>query len=881
MPLAGGTRLGSFEIVALIGAGGMGEVYRARDIKLNRDVAIKILPDAFAQDAGRMARFSREAQMVAALNHPNIAHIYGVEDRALVMELVEGKTLKGPLPVETALRYAKQIAEALEAAHEKGIIHRDLKPANIMIATSGILKVLDFGLAKAADAPTPSDDPTNSPTVTMSPTRAGVIMGTAAYMSPEQARGKPVDRRSDIWSLGAVMYEMLTGKRAFAGETVTDILAAIVKDQPPLDHIPPRVRTIVDRCLRKDPRQRWQAIGDVRLEIEELLANPGAISEAVQRGAARPLWKRAIPIAAAVMVTAAIAGLAVWYFKPSPALPAVRFTIALGEGQAFSNPRRRLVAISRDGTQMIYVADTRLYLRSLTDPDVRVIPGSERERGVANPVFAPDGRSVAFWDQEDMALKRIPVTGGPAVTICPATSPSGMSWDSSGIIYGQNRLGVMRVSPNGGKPEQLATVQGTEVAAHPEILPGGQALMFAIQPDNRRWEQARIVVQNLKTGQRKTLIDGGNAARYVPTGHLVYAVGGTLFSVPFNPRRLEITGSSVPAVEGVMRSDFTGTPHFAFSSNGTLLYIPGPGALTPGQSFVLIDKKGGVEPLKIPPAAFEYPRVSPDGKRLAYGTDDGKEAAIWIYDLGGASAPRRLTFQGGNRFPVWSGDGERVAFQSDREGDLGIFWQRADGTGTAERLTKPEEGFRHVPDSFSPDGRYLSFTARRNGKFTVWTLSLTRRKATVAAEGPFSGALASSFSPDGRWMVYMTDDGGASGFIYVQPFPPNGTKYQIAQGLQPSWLKNGKEIVFIPGAPAFAAVTVSTERGFSFSSPSALQRADLILRAPGGPRNYDFLADGRMVGVSRYEGGQVQVTTPQIQVVLNWFEDLKQRVPLR
>jgi serine/threonine-protein kinase len=422
MVLDPGSRLGLYEILAPIGAGGMGEVYRARDTKLNREVAIKILPDVFAQDADRMSRFGREAQVVAALNHPNIAQIYGVEERALVMELVEGESLKGPLPVETALDRARQIAEALEVAHEKGIIHRDLKPANIMVTAAGVIKLLDFGLAKAADDMPPPHNLTHSPTLTMSPTRAGMILGTAAYMSPEQARGKPVDKRADIWAFGVVLYEMLTGNQTFTGETTTDILASVVKEQPQLDRLPARIRAIVERCLQKDPRQRWQAIGDVRVEIESLLANPSEALEAPQQR--RPLWKRAIPVTAAAILASAITlGIALWSFRSEASAPVSRFSFALPEDQRFSNTGRSVVAISPDGTQIVYVANQRLYRRPIGELEARAIPGAEDTRGITGPVFSPDGRSIAFYDNGDQTLKRIAVTGGSPVTICPAVNP--------------------------------------------------------------------------------------------------------------------------------------------------------------------------------------------------------------------------------------------------------------------------------------------------------------------------------------------------------------------------------------------------------------------------------------------------------------------------
>jgi serine/threonine protein kinase len=886
MALSAGTKLGSYEILALIGAGGMGEVYRARDTRLNRDVALKVLPSVFAGDPDRMARFTREAQVLASLNHPNIAQIYGVEERALVMELVEGETLKGPLAVETALKYAKQIADALEAAHEKGIIHRDLKPANIMITAAGAVKVLDFGLAKAADESAASGNSANSPTLTMSPTQAGMILGTAAYMSPEQARGKPVDKRADVWAFGVVLYEILTGRQAFTGETVTDVLASVVKEQPALDRLPGRLRTIVERCLQKDPRQRWQAIGDVRVEIEALLADPRGVAAEDQRAVRRPLWKRAIPVVLAAVVFSAITGIAVWRLKPSPPpLDVMRFSIPIAQGEQFSGLNGPAAAISPDGTQIVFSANYRLYLRSIAELDAKVIPGTdERAAGFTNASFSPDGRSLLVFANSDRTLKRLSVNGGAAVTISQIDGPYGMSWGTDGIVFAQSNRGVFRVSPNGGTPALIAAVTGPELASHPQVLPGGKAVLFTVGGGFNAWDQAKIVVQMLNSGVRKTLIEGGSAARYIPTGHIVYAQGGSLFAVPFDLSRLEVKGGPIPVVEGILRGYTTGTAQFSFSNSGTLLYIPGPASASSTRSVLaLVDRKGGVEASKAPPAPFAYPRVSRDGKRVAYQTEDSKEANVWVYDLSGETAPRRLTFQGANRYPVWSADGERVAFQSDREGDLGIFWQRADGSGAAERLTKPEKGQADIPDSFSPDGQQLSFTESKGGAASIWTLSLRDRKGTAFAESASARLEASEFSPDGRWLAYQSSETGKNE-IYVRPFPISAAKYQIHSGgpngdVHPVWSRDGKELSFSTGPGTFQAVSVNTESGFTFSSPAPIPRGGL-LGTPNGPRNYDILPDGRFIGV--VPAGQTQsLGAPQMNVVLNWFEELKQRVPVR
>jgi len=499
-------------------------------------------------------------------------------------------------------------------------------------------------------------------------------------------------------------------------------------------------------------------------------------------------------------------------------------------------------------------------------------------------VFSPDGGSIAFFDNADLVLKRIAVTGGAAVTICPARNPWGMIWDTTGIIYGEGTGGILRVSPNGGNPEVLAAVKDGEVAAHPQMLPGAQAVMFTLTTAERDWDKAQIVAQTLKSGARRTLIQAGSEARYLPTGHLAYFFGGTLLAVPFDPRRLEVTGGAVPILEGVTRDGFIGVAQFDFSGTGSLIYVPGRALLNPLQNtLAIVDQKGGTESLKFPQAAYLFPRVSPEGKRLVYEMDAGKEAGIWISDLSGASAPRRLTFQGANRYPVWSADGERVAFQSDREGDLGIFWQRADGTGTAERLTKPENGVVHIPDSFSPDKQQLSFTAFRGGRSAVCTLSLRDRKATLFAESPSGRAEASMFSPDGRWVAYSVDlsFSGRDDTVYVQAFPVAPGKYQIGQGNAPLWSRDGKRLLFVTGPSAASAVNVTTEGGFAFTSPAPIPRGEL-LGAGSGPRRSDFLADGRLIGVvPAILNRTAAPAIPQINVVLNWFDDLKQRVAAR
>ena len=908
MTLNAGTRLGPYEIVASLGAGGMGEVYRARDTKLNRDVAIKVLLPSVANDPDRLARFSREAQVLASLNHPNIAHIHGLEEsdgvRALIMELVDGQTLadriaKGALPLDETLPIAKQIAEALEAAHEQGIIHRDLKPANIKVRDDGTVKVLDFGLAKAMDpGGASSGSASMSPTITTpAMTQAGIILGTAAYMSPEQAAGKPVDKRSDLWAFGVVLLEMLTGRQVFSGETVSHVLASVLKDEPDWAALPPTtptsIRRLLRRCLEKDRRRRLDSSADARLEIDETLAGaPDLTALPVSLGVARRhLSRRALPVVIGMSAAALITGTVVWNLRP-PAVVArpTRFSIALADGQGFTGTARQAVAISADGTEMIYTANNRLYLRSMSDLDARPLPGLDQWNPL-NPVFSPDGRWVAFYSPNDQTLKKTAVTGGVAVTLCRADAVFGMSWGPSGIVFGQGRKGILRVSENGGQPELLASVNDNQFAHGPQVLPDGQTLLFTLASDVGvgQWDKAQIVVQSLKTATRKVLVDGGSDARYLPTGHIVYVMGGVLFAAPFDLRRLNLTGGAVPIVEGVQRASSTGTAHFSVSATGSLVYLPGsPSASSAAQDLALIDRKGAGEPLQLPPGGYGFPRVSPNGKEVAFTSDDGKEAIIWVYELSGATAMRRLTLDGNNRYPVWSPNGQQIAFQSDREKDLAIFWQRADGVGTAERLTKPAPGTAHIPESWSPNGERLSFTVAKGSDFSLWMLSLLDRKSEPFGPSPVQSKfpINSAFSPDGRWIAYTSSDTGEIAEIYVQPYPGTGTRYQISRNLRshhPFWSPDGHELWFVPGPGArFLGVSVATQPTFTIGNAVPWPRQLLLENGPTTYRNYDIMPDGkRIIGVIPAGQSQTGISTPRIQIVLNWFEDLKRLVPTK
>ena len=902
-----GTHLGVYEVTAPIGAGGMGEVYRAHDTKLGRDVALKILPADFASDPERAARFTREAQTLAALNHPGIAAIHGLEasgaTQFLVLELVDGGTLadrltRGPLPIDEALQIARQVADALEAAHSKGIIHRDLKPANIALTAHDQVKVLDFGLAKALEPGSGFRDPgsgglANSPTIT-SPaamTQVGMILGTAAYMSPEQAKGRVADKRSDVWAFGVILYEMLAGTVAFQGEDVLDTLTAVTRGEPDWRALPAgtpaHVRTLLERCLKKDRKER---IAD--LAVAQFLLDPRSTltSGDTPAPAARtqPVWRLAIGALVIAIVAAALGGAGVWRFASSAAtVPITRLSFPLAEGQQLSRLGHQSVAVSPDGSQIVYVANGRLFLRSRSALEARPIPGTES--GPENPAFSPDGRSIVFGSRLDGVLKRIAVTGGAPVTICPAGAVFGLSWAWDGsILFAQEQgtRGVLRVSADGGTPAVVIEVKGREEAHGPQLLPDGQHILFTLATGTGagRWYSADIVVQSLTSGERKTLVHGGTDGRYLPTGHLVYGLSGVLLAAPFDPKRLELTSGPVPMVEGVRSSGaLSGSMQFSVSNTGSLVYIPGQvGTVSDQRDLALVDRKGTVERLKVTSGAYATPRMSPDGTRLAVGLDDGKISDVWIYELSGASAMRRLTLGGDNRLPVWSADSRRVAFQSDREGDEGIFWQPADGSGSAERLTKPEPGTSHSPESWSPDGTHVLFSATTGSTVVLWTLSLPDKKVA-----PFGGVQSSEptnavFSRDGRWVAYSSSEGGRR--IFVQPFPATGAKYDVSgsggSAFYPLWSADGRELLWSAGG-GFTMVSVTTQPGLTFGNPVTVKHP-LGIIGPSVSRTLDVTASGKFLGMIAPESTPAAAPVPpRFEVVLNWFEELKARVPVK
>ncbi|HKV03999.1 MAG TPA: protein kinase [Candidatus Acidoferrales bacterium] len=891
--LSAGVKLGPYEIAGAIGAGGMGEVYRARDTKLGRNVAIKVLPEAFAGDADRMARFQREAKVLASLNHPNIASIYGLEDsggtRALVMELVEGPTLAdrikaGPIPIDEALPIAKQICEALEFAHERGIVHRDLKPANVKVTADDAVKILDFGLAKALEGDAASTDIATSPTISRMATLAGVLLGTAAYMSPEQARAKPVDRRADIWAFGCVLYEMLTGQMAFCGESVTDTLAAVIRAEPDWSALPGatplRVRVLLQRCLQKDPRQRLRDIGDARISLDEVLS--GAPEAASSLAAVGPTFRRLLPWAAGLFVAGGVlAGVTVWVLKPSrvsPPQPVTRTVINLPPGQQLAGmDSGPAVALSPDGTHLAYVArqggTQQIYLRAMDNLESKPIPGTE---GAVDPFFSPDAQWIGFFAGGQ--LKKASVTGGGAETIINAAYPGGANWDTRGVIAftPAPNSALLQVQDEGGAPQPLTFLQKGEAAQRwPEFLPGGKTVLFAVGATAANWSNTLVGMQSVGTGERRNLIQGGTHPRYSSSGHLVYAQGGNLMAVPFDVRRLEVTGAAVQVVEGVLESELSGAAQYSISPTGSLVYVPG-GVQSIQSRLVWVSLNGAEQVLAAPAHIYLAPRLSPDGRRVAVGITE-PNTQVWMYDLS-RDTLTRFTFDGNlNVDPVWTPDAKRAAFSSNKGGAVNIYWQLADGSGGLERLTTSDNA--QIPFSWSPDGQLLAFIeANPTTGNDIWVLSMGDRKAQPFLRTRFNESVP-QFSPNGRWMAYISDESGRFE-IYVQPYPGPGGKWQISTdgGTEPMWNPNGRELFYRSGNKMMA-VDITSEPIFAAGKPRMLfegQYEPTPLTVP----NYAVSSDGqRFLMLKPVE--QEQAAPTQINVVLNWTEELKRLVPTR
>jgi Tol biopolymer transport system component len=907
MALAIGTQLGSHEITALLGKGGMGEVYRARDLKLKREVAIKILPEEFARDADRVSRFQREAEVLASLNHPNIAAIHDLEEtngtRYLVLELVEGETLadrtaRGPIPVEEALGIAKQICEALETAHERGIIHRDLKPANIKLTPDGKVKVLDFGLAKAMETRPATTALSNSPTMLTAATNAGVILGTAAYMSPEQVVGKPVDRRSDIFSFGSVLFEILTAKPAFTGEFAGDILASVVKDAPDWSSLPAEtpewLRGLLRRCLVKDRKQRLQAIGEARIAFE----NPPR----QQPFAAPSAWRfRSVGWMAAI-VMAVVAGLSLWFAprpRPSEQRLVTHFTIPLPQG---AGPGLGGIAFSRDGSRLAFTSgpQRQIFVRDMDHLDAKPVPGAI---GAEFLSFSPDGQSISYVS--DDRLKKVALAGGRVQDLAEAPKQTGgpptQTWEADGSILFSQRGALMRVPSSGGIPETLAAPdarQGERFYAAPQLLPGGRFVLATLE-----LSPPRIIALDLKTGKKTVLLEGPEIAVYAPSGgpdfpigHLVYfdRNARNLMAVPFDADKLRVQGT--PAPVGIQWAN-RASPFvpYSFSPSGVLAYVADTDA-TPEATMVWVDRKGNEQPLSAPPRVYVgAPQISPDGRNVVLlitrNPSNGVDSDVWVYDLA-RGAFTRITSEGDNWNPVWSADSKRVIYARmgspvDALGGPvgvqskgGLLSATADGTGAPTVL----DGRAPVPFSVSRDNKILEGRAVRRGALggaravstrELWVLPLAEGSSNEAHEKSLLTSKFqmrnAQFSQDGRWVAYEGDDSGTFQ-IYVVPSSALGDRVTVSTGggTDARWAANSRELFYRNGDKM---MVVDVPAGPVFH--------------PGAPRvlfekagAYDVAPDGRFFMIKP----SVQPATEQpleMHIIVNWFRELQERVPVK
>ena len=884
MSLSVGDKLGHYEISGLLGKGGMGEVYRGRDTKLKREVALKVLPAVFARDPERMARFQREAEVLASLNHPNIAAIYGVESdgeyKALVMELVEGDAPKGPLPFDEAWAIASQIAAALEYAHEKNVIHRDLKPANVKVTPEGIVKLLDFGLAKALSnrRETSVSIGEDSPTLTMGATEAGVILGTASYMAPEQAKGKIVDKRADIWSFGVVLHELLSGQRLFKGEDVADTLAQVLTKEIDVSGVAPRARKLLRRCLEKDPKNRLRDIGEARYLVEEVNAAHEVVSVPAPAKVNR-LWPA---IAGALLLLGGAAGYGWWSATRPVAKPLIQLTADLGSELAIGNSTGPAIAISPDGARIAFIShdakgQNRLLVRLLESTNVTELAAGE---GATHPFFSPDSQWIAFF--AGGKLKKISVQGGSSVTLCDAPNPRGASWGEDGNIWFEleNRAVISRVSSNGGAPEaitQFDAKKGEITHRLPQLLPGGEAILFTASPDNNSYADATIEVQSLKTKERKPLLQHASFGRYLPSGHLLYLQEGTVFAAPMDVKRLELTGPGSPVIENVNSYQVRGYADLDMTPSGTAIYIPGT-ITTRRRSLFWMDSSGTLQTLNAELADFGNPQVSPDGTRISLTLADASGIAnVAVFDPS-ARRMTRLTFLKTSvlNFAVWAPDNKHLVFRSTSKelAGPGLYWLRADGAGDPQRIL---EGSNWGPESISPDGKHLAY---REGT-AIWTLPLDvadpehpkpgKPELFLRAEDTVGNV---AFSPDGRWLAYS--GANAANEVYVRPFPGPGGKWQISNGGggRVLWSRNGRELFY--SVPSGINVVDYKVQGDTFVVGQA--RAWLQKQLPNAP---DLAPDGkRFVVAMEADAGEQKASTHAV-FLFNFFDELRRRVPVR
>jgi Tol biopolymer transport system component/predicted Ser/Thr protein kinase len=879
MALAPGTRLGPYEISAPLGAGGMGEVYKARDTRLNRVVAIKVSNEQFSE------RFEREAHAVAALNHSNVCTLHDVGPNYLVMEYIDGTPLKGPLPLQEALKYAAQICDALDAAHRKGITHRDLKPANILVTKTGI-KLLDFGLAKIGRGNNPPSDAT----LTMALTGKNEIVGTLYYMSPEQlqsqATGQEIDARSDIFSFGLVLYEMLTGRRAFQGSSPATVIAAIMERPAPSigDVAPPALDRVLKKCLEKDPENRWQNARDLKTELEWIAQAPSDVNIAAG-SAAR--YDNLPWIAAAVLavVAAAASWIAYRATRPAELKPLVRLEVDLGHDVYLNALGGSDIVLSPDGARIAYISQNHLFTRRLDEPNATELPITP---GATIPFFSPDGQWIGFV--AGGKLRKISVEGGVEIALCDtAASYTGADWGENGNIIASLRVsgGLSQVSSAGGTPAPVTELEGEERTHRwPQVLPGGKAVLFTAENATVGFDDAKIDVVTLANHHRKNLLRGGTYGRYVPApgdkGYLTYVSRGTLFAVRFDPEKLETSGAPVPVLQQVSYSAMFGSAKVSFSRSGTLVYR----SREIDASRVIIrwmDANGKSQPLLDRPGLFVNPHFSPDGERLAVANDDAR-SGIWIYDIR-RDTLSPLSGEKNATHPAWTPDGRYIVYQSAD----GMSFARSDGGSRAGLLNQSKE-FQY-PSAFSPDGRTLAFYQSGPQGFELWTLPVEREGEKLTAgkpeifQGTNFGNRGASFSPDGRWLAYSSNESGSSQ-IYVRAFPDKGGQWQVSTngGTAPIFSRNGKDLLYydIPDDRIMVASYAPKGDTFVAEKPRVWSAQSVALTMAGAVgAQYDLAPDGKRIAVATYAGGSPQQNAGHVIFLEDFIDELQRKAPLK
>jgi len=859
-------QIAHYRITGKIGAGGMGEVYRATDTKLGREVALKVLPNAVADDPERLARFEREAKALASLNHPNIAQIYGVENRTLVMELVEGEALRGPLPMALALEYARQIAEGLEAAHEKGIIHRDLKPANVKVTPAGVVKVLDFGLAAVAPSSSAAADPNNSPTLTLAATEAGVIMGTAAYMSPEQAAGKPVDKRSDIWSFGVVLWEMLSGKRLFQGETVTHTLAAVLTQEPDWTRLPAStpagIRRLLKRCLTRERKNRLPDMGSARLEIQEAL-----VGNVAEPRAAVPKRTGAIAWAAAAICAAAALALAWLHFgRPTPELHVLKVSVSPPEKSRFAADM--IPAVSPDGRRIVFAAivdgKDSLWIRDTDSLLARMLPGTD---GAAFPFWSPDSRFVAFFANDK--LKKIDAAGGPVLTLCDAAEGEGGSWNQAGvIIFAATTDSILfRVAATGGNPTPITALDGANLEnSHrfPWFLPDGRQFLYTVRSNDA--ERNGVYVASLASQGCRRLFAASSNAVYAPPGYLLFTRSGTLMAQPFDPGKAVSKGEPFPIAEQVDWQGSRTQSQFSVSQNGVLAYISGGNARN--VQLTWFDRSGNAIGVLGTPGVLIQPAIAPDGRSVVVDRLDPQTGFydLWLHDLARGTVSR-LTFQSKtNDSPVWSPDGREIVFSSTRDGIRNLY-RRAVFAGPDEVLD--QEPRRKWADDWSRDGQYLieDVIAPKTSS-DIWVVPLSGNRRPFPFVQTSFDESHGRLSPNGRWLAYSSNETERDE-IYVQTFPTHAAKWQVSTkgGVRPVWSRNGAELFFISPDRKLMAVEVKTVGDqFAASVPKPLFPVRL-----GSDAWFDVNQEGHFLIPSQVDA----LAEAPMTLVVNWAAGLK------